>query len=181
MPLPDESNLEKAVMRDLYCYIHDHVEGVVQFGDTKATLLIAADSLLVAAYLTGADKLNFFSPGIDSSARVFGIVSLALLGLGLVLALLAATPSPSHWVGKNGTKGVLLYSSIADYKKWSDYLKELQRLGDEGVFNEMVRRIHSKSIFAHKKFTCLFLSSTSTCLSLVMAATAILLKALPIS
>jgi hypothetical protein len=164
-------------MKDVIRHLYDHVEGVVRFGDTKATLLIAADALLVTAYLTAANKLGFFEDGIEGSAKVLCLVAFALLGLSLVLALVAATPNPSHWLGKERIKSVLLYSSIAGYDE-NEYLVELQRLGDEDISDEIVRQIHSKARFAHRKFSYLALSSTSTCLSFIVYTTAIFVKVL---
>jgi hypothetical protein len=65
----------------------NHIESQVVFGDAKATLLIAADALLITAYLSGLKdfhgQLSRWSAGLLVFALLLTLVGL-LLGLNTV-------------------------------------------------------------------------------------------------
>ena len=127
----------------------DSVEGVVRFGDTKASLFVAANTLLAAAYATIAKALEYNLNTIGA-AEVGGIVAALLLDIALFLSLIAVTPNWRHWIGsRKEMDSVLLYSSIAK-DEVDGFKKKVCRKNDADWEEELLAQIHSKARFAHR-------------------------------
>jgi hypothetical protein len=159
----------------------DHVEGQVAFGDTKASLLLTADSILLAAMgavVTGERPL--FDRLSAMSRTLLALAFLALV-IGLLFALNTILPHRRNlWPAKIKTGELPLpspvtFGSIAVQEKEAYVEYALSRTADE-LNISLAQIIHQKSVWARRKFRRLYFATVATTVGVVTAALAILVE-----
>ena len=155
----------------------EHIEAQVVFGDTKSALIVAADSILIAGYVTGVKEFGL--AGMFSRFTILLLVmSLIILVAGLVLALIAVMPNSRHWRTSGGLSSVLLFSRIAKYKTAEEYVEAFCRLDEETLSNEILCQVHGKSQWALFKYKTVWYSVLLTIISVSVASIAIVIDLL---
>ena len=156
----------------------EQIESQVQFGDTKASLLIAGDSILLAISgglmkLSSGCKGDEFAVGCIAPTAFFGlaVTAAALLIGSLGYALVAIRPASIH---RQPPPELFLVSYVALFER-QDFLNTYAKASAEYLITHMLYAIHSKARFATKKFFLLRRAIDYTIASLsFMVATAVM-------
>lgn len=158
---------------DLLLRLTDHIEQQIGLGETRASLLLAADAALAVAYLTAIADLDLWTQ-FGTIERGVLACAWAALGLSFVLALWAVRPA--HIVTQFGARKlrrlperthVLSFYSIATHNR-DDYVRAFHDKSDRELQDELLRAIHGKSIKARQKFTDLL--RAAACLAVSVGA-----------
>jgi hypothetical protein len=161
---------------DLLLRLMDHIEQI-GLGETRASLLLAADAALAVAYLTVVDDMNLWTR-FATLERGLLVCAWATLGLSVVLALWAIRPA--HIVTEFGVAAlkrlpdhahVLSFYSIAAQTR-DRYVAAFHDRSDRELQDELLRTIYGKSIKARQKFTDLL--RAAVCLATSLAAVFVL-------
>jgi hypothetical protein len=157
--------------------VFEQIESQVQFGDTKASLLVAGDAVLLAVG-GGLIKMVSGCPGdtfavsclVPSVSLGLATSAAALLTLGLVCALLAARPATIH---DQPPPELFLLSNIARMGRDAFAQKYIDASPDDLV-QEAMSSIHGKAVYATRKFRLLKRAIDATLLGLGFMAAALL-------
>lgn len=166
--------MEESKAEFLRCWF-EQIESQVQFGDSKASLLVAGDAILLAIsgglikMVSGCQGADFaVSCMVPSITLGLAAIAAALLVSSLAFALLAARPAKVH---DRPRDELFLLSHIAEMKR-HDLLREYQDLSLDKLVEEALIAIHNKAEYATQKFRWLKRAIQSALLSLVfMVAT----------
>jgi hypothetical protein len=147
------------------------VESQVQFGDHKASLLVAGDAILLAIcgglirMVSGCPRDVFtMSCIIPSVPLVLATIAAASLIYSLSCALLAARPSKVS-VERQPPPLYFLLSHIAHMEQQA-FIKAYEDASYSDLVKEALIAIHGKADFATKKFVLLRRTVHATLLSL---------------
>ena len=147
----------------------EQIESQVQFGDSKASLLVAGDAILLAVS-GGLIKMVSGGPGNDFTVSCLvpsvslGLATTAavLLTLSLVFALLAARPAKIH---DQPPPELFLLSNIARMDR-AAFAEKYIDTSPEDIVQEALNSIYGKAVYATRKFRLLKRAIDSTLLSL---------------
>jgi hypothetical protein len=149
----------------------DMVESQVQFGDQKASLLIAGDAILLAIcgglirMVSGCPKDGLRVSCMDPSFSLsFATIAAALLICSMLCALLAALPALIHL--RKAPDGFFLLPHIARRKGPGEFINEYRAASDYDLVKEALIAIHGKARYATRKFRLLICAIAATFLSL---------------
>jgi hypothetical protein len=164
----------------------DMVESQVQFGDQKASLLIAGDAILLAicGHIIGIvsacpkDALRV-SCMVPSSSFSLAMIAIVLLIFSMFCALLASLPSLVFVRKAKEPYRHFLLPHIAREKKPDAFIMEFERASDAVLVKEALIAIHGKARFATRKFRLLIYAVAATILSLVFLAVTLLVAVGP--
>jgi hypothetical protein len=169
---------EDSTSREWLLPFMDHVEGQVAFGDTKASLLLTADSILLAAMSAVVTGERPLIDRLSTMSRTL----LAMAFLALIVALLFAlnTILPHRrtlWPTKKQEPTALPVSFgwIAGQKR-DDYVEYALSTKTRDLNVGLARIIHAKSVWARRKFRRLYFATIATSVGVVLAAIAILVQ-----
>src|SRR5688500_12801008 len=128
----------------------NHIESQVAFGDTKAGLLLTADSILLAGLATVLAGEHAVLPGMHAATTGFGAVAFAALCAGLVVALQAIIPSRKNLLPRRdphppGT--LVLFSRIAE-AKLDDYVGRARDARRGALNDDIAGTVHGKAEWA---------------------------------
>jgi hypothetical protein len=146
----------------------EHVERQVQLAATKASLIVAADALMLNAYLKVITDYEVFTALGRIPLRWFSLGG-GLLVVGFVTALLAVFPKT--W-GGGGIDNVLFYGSIARSNQ-QVYINSFWSNACAGKLDDaLLLQIHGKSGWLRKMFMLTSISIISiiagTCICAVV-------------
>ena len=136
----------------------DQIESQVQFGDSKAALLVAGDAILLAVsgdlvkMVSGCQGNNLSMTCMVSSVSLgLATVAAALLAISLIYALLAARPSRVH---DEPQPIFFLFSYVArmDPKVFADLYTAAS---PDDLIQAALNAIHGKAVYASRKFQLL--------------------------
>ncbi len=151
----------------------DQIEIQVQFGDNKASLLIAGDAILLAIsgslirLVSGCQPDNFMVDCMVPSIPVaLALASALCLVASLACALWAARPSRIH---DNPPQQFFLSSYIARQSK-EQFANFYEDRTYEVLMQDMLDAIHGKAGYATRKFRWLKHAIHATLLSLLLSA-----------
>ncbi|HJQ41071.1 MAG TPA: Pycsar system effector family protein [Thermoanaerobaculia bacterium] len=152
--------------------LFDQIEGQVQFGDNKASLLIAGDAILLAisgglipaASSCGSEQFTTACLKNPSLVLIGACLSAGLLVFALACALWAARPASVH---DNPPPIFFLLSYIARLDAEA-FVKEYQEASSDGLTRQALLAIHGKARFAARKFKRLKWAINATLLSLLV-------------
>jgi Family of unknown function (DUF5706) len=155
----------------------DQIESQVQFGDAKASLLIAGNAILLGIS-GGLAKLLAGCPGDEISFRcmtvsaelVVALLSSALFILALVFSLVAARPARIH---SKPTAEFFLLSHVARLKR-AEFVEKYKTASHAELTDDALRTIHAKACFATAKFRRLRYAVDCTLTGLALMAAAML-------
>ena len=164
---------EKSVLLTAF---FDQIESQVQFGDQKASLLIAGDAILLAIS-GGAVKFVSRCPSAEISLACFVVSPELILAAcasalfigAIVLALLAARPSSIHL---KPTEDFFLLSHVARLDE-AEFIKAYRTATPAELTDAALRVIHGKARFAAAKFRRLRHAVHCTVLGLAAMAAAV--------
>jgi Family of unknown function (DUF5706) len=164
----------------------DMVESQVQFGDQKASLLIAGDAILLAicggliGIVSGCPKDGLRVSCMEPSFSLgLATIAAALLICSMLCALIAALPS-RVFVGKaKEPYRHFLLPHIAREKEPDAFIKEFERASDAVLVKEALIAIHGKARFATRKFRLLICAVAATFLSLAFIVVTLLVAVVP--
>jgi hypothetical protein len=146
----------------------NQIESQIQFGDSKASLLIAGDAILLAV-AGGLVKMVSGCPGdltvscvVLSWSLGLAVTAAALLTLSLLMALLAARPASIH---SHPPANLFLLSYIARMDR-DTFVKEFKEASTENLTQEALTTIYRKAGFAARKFRLLKQAVDATLTSL---------------
>jgi|SRR5215204_1078792 Family of unknown function (DUF5706) len=145
------------------------VESQVQFGDHKASLLVAGDAILLVTCgglirtLSGCqgDKL-MMSCITPSASLTLALIAAALVISSLFLSLLAALPNKVHG---NPPPELFLLSHVAHTPRHT-FIKEYRAASYDDIVEQALVAIHGKARYADKKFRLLRWAIRATLLGL---------------
>jgi hypothetical protein len=155
----------------------EQIESQIQFGDSKASLLVAGDAILLAVsgglitMVSGCHGDEFtVSCMVPSVSLGFATTTAALLTLSLTFALLAARPAKIH---DRPPPDLFLLSHVAHTDR-DAFAKKYIDSSPEDLILAALSSIHAKAVFATRKFRLLKRAIDATLLSLgFMVATLI--------
>jgi hypothetical protein len=149
--------------------VFEQVESQVQFGDSKASLLVAGDAILLAVsgglikMVSGCHGDNFAVNCLVPSVSLgLATTAAALLTLSLVWALLAARPAKIH---DQPPPELFLFSNIARMGRDAFAKKYIDASLDDLV-QEALSSIYGKAVYAARKFRLLKRAIDATLLGL---------------
>ena|SRR5215218_947099 len=164
----------------------DMVESQVQFGDQKASLLIAGDAILLAicggliGMVSGCPNDSLRVSCMDPSFSLsFAAIAAALLFCSMLCALLAALPSLIFVRKAKAPHRYFLLPHIARDKKPDMFIKEFKDASDSRLVEEALIAIHGKARFATRKFRFLICAVAATFLSLACIGVTVLVAVVP--
>ena len=166
-----------ATKPDFLDSLFEQIESQVQYGDSKASLLVAGDAILLAVYgslikmVSGCpgDQFNV-SCMVPSAGLGLATCAAAFLTLSLVLALRAARPAKIH---NHPSSELFLVSYIASLD-CDDFTRTYRDASSDYLIEQALKTIHGKAVYATKKFRLLKAAVDSTLVSLgFMVATLI--------
>ena len=174
-------NIKAEFLRSLF----EQIESQVQFGDGKASLLIAGDAILLAIcgglikMVSGCKGTDFTVDCMVPSITLgLAVIAAALLVLSLTCALLAAHPAG---VIDRPRPEFFLLSHIAKMGR-SKFAMTFRDLSSDDLVEEALTTIYGKADYATKKFDWLKHAIRATLLSLgFMVAAPLLAMALRIA
>jgi hypothetical protein len=146
----------------------DQIESQVQFGDSKASLLVAGDAILLAV---SSDLIKMVSGcqgnGLSMTCMVPSVslglaaAAAALLAISLLYALLAARPSRVH---DKPQPILFLFSYVAriDAKVFAD---QYAAASPDDLIQAALHAVHGKAVYASRKFKFLKRAIDATLLS----------------
>ena len=157
--------------------LFEQIESQVQYGDSKASLLVAGDAILLAVsgslikMVSGCQGDEFtVSCTVPSVSLGLATCAAALLTLSLVLALRAARPAKIH---NQPPSELFLLSHIARLDR-DEFIRKYNEASPDYLIEAALSAIHGKAVYATKKFRLLKHAVNSTMLSLgFMVATLI--------
>jgi Family of unknown function (DUF5706) len=159
----------------------DHVESQVAFGDTKASLLLTADSILLAAMSAVVTGERPLIDRLSAMSRTLLAMAFLALATGLLLALNTILPHRRNlWPTKikNGelpAPSPVNFGSIAGQEEKAYVACALSRTAEE-LNVSLAQAIHQKSVWARRKFRRLYFATLGTTIGVVMGALAILVE-----
>lgn len=157
----------------------DHVESQVVFGDTKAGLLLAANSFLIAALVAAATGENPVIADLHGPARGLAVLAFTSITVSIVLALLAIKPCrPNLWISATRdqeTPSLVQFSRIATQRR-KDYVATVLNASPKGIDHEIASVIHGKAAWATHKFQRLYLAVCATLLGVCTGALAVTIE-----
>lgn len=161
--------------------LFQQIESQVQFGDTKASLLVAGDAILLAVS-GGLIKMVSKCPGDDFAVSCMvptvdlGLATTAavLLSLSIACALLAARPARVH---SDPPPDLFLLSYVAHITPQS-FAKQFAEASSDRLLQEALKTIHGKARFAAWKFRLLSHAVDMTLASLGFMAAALVVAVL---
>lgn len=147
----------------------EQIESQVQFGDSKASLLVAGDAILLAVsgglikMVSGCHGGDFaVSCIVPSMTLSLATTAAALLTLSLACALLAARPAKIH---DQPPPELFLLSYIARVDR-DAFAKTYMDASPDDLIQAALRSIHGKAVYATRKFRLLKTAIDATLLSL---------------
>ena len=145
------------------------IESQVQFGDSKASLLVAGDAVLLAinggliGMASGCPGGEFSVSCVKLSLGVgLATLSAVCLALALVFALLAARPSTVH---RNPPAELLLLSHVARLDREA-FVEAYTGASSDELIRAALYSIHGKARYAARKFRLLRKAVDLTLLSI---------------
>jgi hypothetical protein len=167
--MQDGDNLKDVICRELF----DHVEKQVALGDTKAGLLLAANSILLTleSAVVGAVWAKLHLP---TALVVAAPVAFILLSLGF--GLVAIIPNRRH--GSLPEK--LVFSSIASAPDSQAFVARLDAMTAADMMADVKSQIYGKSVYAHRKFRLLRVSVLLTLVGLLAWAASLVVVGLSV-
>ena len=162
--------------------ISDHfqlIESQVQFGDSKASLLVAGNAILLAIcgsfikLLSGCNSSNFSFDCLEPTASLL-LVSISgfCILASVTFALFAALPGKIHL---QPPEQLYLLSYIATLKS-DEFISKYMSTSHDEFYIQALKAIHGKSVFATRKFKLLRFSIYSTLWGIALLALAFLIE-----
>jgi hypothetical protein len=149
--------------------VFEQIESQVQFGDSKASLLVAGDAILLAVsgglikMVSGCHGDNFTVGCLVPSVNLgLATTAAALLTLSLVCALLAARPARIH---DQPPPELFLFSNIARMGR-DAFARKYIDASPADLVQEALSSIYGKAVYATRKFRLLKRAIDATLLGL---------------
>ena len=157
----------------------DHIEGQVHFGDTKAGLLLTADSILLAVLVAVATSDKIGLDALRDGTVALIAISFAALVAALLMALLTILPSRKNLLHPDVIhRGLTNFSAIAAVDA-SEFIQHLDSASFASLEQDAALSVHGKATWATKKFKKLFRAIALTQAAVVVGALAVLVEAIP--
>jgi hypothetical protein len=161
----------------------NQVESQVQFGDNKASLLVAGDAILLAVsggfikMVSGCEAAEFPVGCVVPSIELALATSAALLLIiSLACALWAARPAIKHG---DPPREFFLLSHVGAKKEPQEFLEWYRSISDEDLLSEALVTIHGKARYATGKFRWLKHAVHATLASLLVLLLALVTAVVP--
>jgi Family of unknown function (DUF5706) len=158
--------------------LFEQIESQVQFGDSKASLLVAGDAILLAVsgglikMVSGCQGDDFtVSCMVPSASLGLATFAAVLLSFSLVCSLLAARPARIH---DQPLPELFLVSHIARIDV-ETFAKQYTAASSDDLVQEALKAIHGKARYADKKFRLLKHAVDSTLMSIVFTIATVVL------
>lgn len=179
-PITQESDqtAEGNTSREWLLSFMDHVEGQVAFGDTKASLLLTADSILLAAMSAVVTGEHPLIDRLSAMSRTLLALAFLALVLGFLFALDTIIPNRRNlWPTKKEelTPLPVSFGWIAGQKR-DAYVEYALSTKARDLNVSLARVIHGKSVWARRKFQRLYFATVATTVGVVTAVIAILVE-----
>jgi hypothetical protein len=150
--------------REWLRWLMDHIEGQVAFGDTKASLLLAADAILLAALgsLITADHPGFAS--LSGVTKVLLGLSFLALIIALILGLHTILPNWANLRAPRDSRTESLYvdfSRIARQRPES-FMSAVRQANKIELDDDIAIVINGKARWAKRKFILLYFAVIAT-------------------
>ena len=160
---------EERCKHELAVELFNHIETQLALGESRASVLLAANALLAAAYATVVKDQGLIAAAHGVWASILGVAAIAL-ALSLVLSLWAIFPAThATWFKKPDSEDLFFFAYIATLES-SEYTSRYKKAKKDEIDESILKSIHGKSIKAREKFTVLFCAAISTVLSLAFFA-----------
>jgi hypothetical protein len=161
-------------------FLHDYfnqVETQVHFADTRAALLVAGNSVLLAINMVLLHAFAGGTTGRFSLANVEPVAGFVLalggalfLMISLVYAFCSALPSKIHG---NPPAQFFLLSHVARLTE-SKFIQTYEEMSNSQMEREALCAIHGKAVFAAKRFGRIRNAIKATLISLVLQVAAVI-------
>ena len=165
---PESSILPEEVRqrRALEFHLFTHIESQIALGESRASVLLAADALLAAAYATLLKSQGAIGLSPVAASPIF-LAAAAALAASLLLALLAISPALASTRFFKPGEDLTFFSSIATLER-SRFEERFRAASADKLESHLLGSIWGKSRKAKDKFTMLFCATIATGLSVVL-------------
>ncbi len=154
---------------DLAVKLIDLLETQLALGENRASVLLAVNALLAAAYATVVKDQELITQTVGVWAVVLAAAVVALV-LSLCLSLWAIFPAlVATRFKKSDVENLLFFGDIA-HLSYLDFEAKYKNATPQKLEAYILTSIHGKSEKACKKFTVLFCAAISTFLSILFFA-----------
>ena len=161
--LSDESPQRRALELQLF----SHIESQIALGESRASVLLAANALLAAAYATLLNSQ--LGPGLEQTVAGSPVLMAAAtaLAFSLLLALLAISPALVSTKLMRSDLNLMFFGSIAGLAK-ADFHERFRGATLDELESHLLDSIWGKSRKAREKFTLLVCATIATAVSVVL-------------
>ncbi|GAA1996214.1 hypothetical protein GCM10009777_36160 [Microbacterium pumilum] len=161
-------------------WMEDDVQSQVAFGDTKAGLLLTADSILIAAMgatVTGESPLVGHLAPVSRWGLGVAFISLfiaLLVGLYTILPNRKNLWPQGHDHARNGRTS---FGWIASHEDNAEYVEYCRNVATLSLNEELARTVHGRASWAYKKFRRLYFAISATIAGVVFASAVAIFEA----
>ena len=149
---PHAPPIEADDVLDYAWRMFDHLTSQIQYADTKASLILGADAILLGSLAaTVADRItrmvdNWYST-VDLVAVILLTVALLLLGGSIYYALIVTRPA----MGRPHSAG-LFYFGMMRVLERDDFIQQFENLTIPDVRRDLLSQVYTLSNITHRKF-----------------------------
>lgn len=159
--------------------LFEHVQGQINFADTKAQLTLAADALLAAVVAPQGRSLlggllDGSAPPLTRIAALLGLLMFASVLLSVYFALVVARPM----LRVGGARPSLFYFGTIVQHSEEEFIKAFVSQSSEDVRLALLAQVHARAKIAWRKFTAIQRSLDFLVAALVLWTVAQVLLAL---
>jgi hypothetical protein len=132
----------------------EHVEKQVGLAATTAQIIVAASALLITAYVNVFKGYDWTTAKWGAILECAVVVGGLCLGVGIVLALVAAFPNMRpYWSIKGDLDSVFYFRTVAAFSYDHEYIAEFRRISGKGEFEAaLLRQVWGKSVWLRRMF-----------------------------
>ncbi len=137
--------------------LFEHMQGLINFADTKAQLTLAADALLAATITTMSQQVmvNLLNSNALPLARIAGLLGVLMfvaLLLSIYFSLVVARPVLHVSGAKNHS--LFYFGHIVQYSE-KEFIEAFMSLTDEEAQAALLTQIYARSKIVWRKFTAI--------------------------
>src|SRR5512135_1586825 len=140
-------------IRDLAAFLYDLIENQITRGDTKAGLILAADTVFATAVslLSRGAIVNLFDGTAQPASRIVALLTVLTFG-ALLLSTLFALQVARPKLKANSAGGTLFFFGRISQMSQSDFIEKFIGQSPADLRQSLLTEVHTTARLASKKF-----------------------------
>ena len=140
-------------IRDLAAFLYDLIENQITRGDTKAGLILAADTVFATAVslLSRGAIINLFDGSAQFTSRLIALLTVLTFG-ALLLSTLFALQVARPMLKANSVGGTLFFFGRISQMTQSDFIEKFTGQSSAELRKSLLTEVHMTARLASKKF-----------------------------